>query len=427
MPTAKIQGTPTVRTPDAASPQGCDAPRNLADILAPLTPDEFLANSFGKAFERLTGQPGRFAGLLPWTCLNRILEQHRLDTPRLRLMRDGKAVPPDSYTTYRSSRRHPQVRIPRLRSQDLTTQLRAGATLIIDSVDELYEPLTALSESLEQAFRARIQVNLYAGWRTSHGFDVHWDDHDVLILQIAGRKHWKVYPMTREYPLSRDIEPAGKAPATPLWEGLLEDGALLYIPRGWWHVAVPLDEPTLHLTVGIHNPTGVDFLSWFSDRLRACAAVRQDLPRFGSPGERAAWMESVRGAWQSAWAPELLEQYLAEADGNARRRPHFTLPWSASPGVLPPGDGWTVQWIVPRGSEWQESNGTLSIDHGGFRWAFSAKARPILDTLGTARVCSLDDLCASAGGSLDRATVRLFVKELAGAGLATVHPEDSAE
>ncbi len=209
-------------------------------------------------------------------------------------MRDGKAVPPESYTTYRSSRRLPFVRISRLRSPDLTRHLREGATLIIDSVEELHEPLTTLSESLEESFRARIQVNMYAGWRTSHGFDVHWDDHDVLILQVSGRKHWKVYPMTRVHPLSRDVEPAGKAPTTPLWEGMLEDGDLLYIPRGWWHVAVPLDEPTLHLTVGIHNPTGVDFLSWFAGRLRASAAVRQDLPRFASAEERAAWTERVR-------------------------------------------------------------------------------------------------------------------------------------
>ena len=49
---------------------------------------------------------------------------------------------------------------------------------------------------------------------------------------------------------------------------LLEAGDLLYIPRGWWHVAMPLDEPTLHLTVGVNNLTGADFLRWFADRLR---------------------------------------------------------------------------------------------------------------------------------------------------------------
>ena len=121
-------------------------------------------------------------------------------------------------------------------------------------------PITHLAESLERVFRVRIQVNAYAGWRTSHGFDLHWDDHDVFILQIAGRKKWKVYGMTRKYPLARDVEPATDKPDTPLWEGMLEDGDLLYIPRGWWHVATPLDEPTLHLTVGVNNPNGADLL-----------------------------------------------------------------------------------------------------------------------------------------------------------------------
>ena len=114
-------------------------------------------------------------------------------------------------------------------------------------------PITDIAESLERLFRVRIQVNAYAGWRTSHGFDLHWDDHDVFILQVAGRKQWKVYGMTRKYPLAVDVEPTVEKPDAPLWEGMLEDGDLLYIPRGWWHVATPLDEPTLHLTVGVNN------------------------------------------------------------------------------------------------------------------------------------------------------------------------------
>ena len=56
---------------------------------------------------------------------------------------------------------------------------------------------------------------------------------------------------------------------------------LLYIPRGWWHVATPLDEPTLHLTVGVNNPNGADFLAWYVDRLKTSEDVRRDLPQFG--------------------------------------------------------------------------------------------------------------------------------------------------
>ena len=81
---------------------------------------------------------------------------------------------------------------------------------------------------------------------------------------------------------------------TPLWEGMLNDGDMLYIPRGWWHVATPLDEPTLHLTVGVNNPTGADLLSWFVDRLRASEDVRRDLPLFGRAEDQTALMDRLR-------------------------------------------------------------------------------------------------------------------------------------
>jgi ribosomal protein L16 Arg81 hydroxylase len=157
------------------------------------------------------------------------------------------------------NRRNTSRAIPRLKSAELTRELREGATLVLDNVDELYRPIRRVAESLERIFRVRIQVNSYSGWRSSHGFDVHWDDHDVFVLQVAGSKHWKIYGATRRYPLARDVELADNAPTEILWEQTLRNGDLLYIPRGWWHVATPLDEPTLHLTVGVGNPTGLIF------------------------------------------------------------------------------------------------------------------------------------------------------------------------
>src|SRR4051794_36815906 len=251
-------------------------------IFFPLTVDEFIHSYLGRNFYHSAGQPGRFAGLLPWNDLNNLLRHQRLDSPRLRLVREGKPVPVESYVQHASSRPQPHLRIPRLRSAEITRHLRDGATLVVDAVDEIVESVTSLAQDLEWVLRTRIQVNMYAGWRTSHGFDLHWDDHDVLILQVSGRKHWKLYEMTREHPLPQDNRRKFEAPEQPLWEGMLEDGDLLYIPRGWWHVAVPLEEPTLHLTVGLHRKNGTDFLSWFQERLLGFAAVRQDVPVFAT-------------------------------------------------------------------------------------------------------------------------------------------------
>lgn len=396
-------------------------PDDLAALLAPVDAQTFLQTCWGKAFRHVPGTPGKFSGLLPWAVLNSILEQHRLDPPRLRLTREGKPVPPASWLTYQSNRRSTGQPIPRLRAAELTRHLREGATLVLDAVDDLHPPVTGLAENLERVFRVRIQVNAYAGWRTSHGFDLHWDDHDVFILQVAGRKHWKVYGMTRRYPLAKDVEPNVKPPSEPLWEECLNEGDLLYIPRGWWHVAMPLDEPTLHLTVGVNNLTGADLLSWFVERLRACDEVRRDIPHLSGEAEQFEFARCLGDILLERWEPDLIQQYLQDMDAKSRPRPHLNLPWAATPGILPPGQaGYRVKWngsrprIEPgRGGP----PGEVAVLANGRRWRFAEAALPVLEMLTSGRICTAPELYARAVPVIDSGTVDALLKELVTEGL----------
>lgn len=388
------------------------APQDLAGLLTPVDPDSFLRTCWGQNFLHVPGTEGKFSDLLPWSALNQILEQHRLDTPRVRLTLEGQAVTANSFLSYQTNRRRPSQQISRVRGAELTRQLRDGATLVLDAVDELHSPVTELAESLERLFHVRIQVNAYAGWRTSHGFDLHWDDHDVFILQVAGRKHWKVYGMTRKYPMARDVEPTTEKPTTPLWEGMLNGGDLLYIPRGWWHVATPLDEPTLHLTVGVNNPTGADLLSWFVDRLRASDDVRRDLPLFEDPSQQSALLQRLRDLVVKEWKPDLLQQYVADIDAKTQPRTSINLPWGAMPEVVPPAD-FRVKWSAARHPVIERSGSEIHILANGRRWKFAAAAGPILDKLTSGQPCAISELG-------DSPTTRAFIRELIVNGLVGV-------
>jgi hypothetical protein len=364
------------------------------------------------------GRSSKFSALLPWPVLNRILEEHRLEPPRLRLTREGKPVPADNWLSWQPNRRKSGSPIPRLDSTALTRELREGATLVLDNVDELHDPVRRMAEALERVFHVRVQVNSYSGFRTAHGFDLHWDDHDVFILQVAGRKRWKVYGMTRQFPLGSDIEAIDEPPTEPLWEGLLEDGDLLYIPRGWWHVATPLDEPTLHLTVGVNNLTGADFLAWFANRLKTAEVVREDLPHVGGAKTLVEYGERLKAAVLEAWRPDLIEEYLSRMDVTARARPSLTLPWAASPGVVPEGD-FNVQWSgVRRAILSTDEEGKVSVEALGRKWVFAAGARSVLELLITGEEYGTRQLIAAAG--LDAAIVRAFLRELAAEGLVVV-------
>jgi hypothetical protein len=356
---------------------------------------------------------------MPWSRLSEILRRHRLDFPRLRLVRDGKPLPVASYLRHTTNARQ-KISTPRLKSVELTRYLREGATLVLDAVDELCEPVEELARNLELFFREHVQVNLYAGWQTSRGFDLHWDDHDVFILQVAGRKKWSVYGQTRPYPLVNDVVKAERPTHAPVWEGTLEDGDLLYIPRGWWHVAEPLAEPTLHLTVGVHNRTGLDLLRWLTERTRARETFRRDLPRFASQAERGAHVARLREELLAAWDDSLLEQFFEDLDARAEPRARFELPWIATPEAAPPTPHARVRLLAPRPLKVEAAGGVVEFDCMKRRWRFAEDALLVLRPLAERRLCTVAELCEAARGRLQPETVRVFVAELARHGLVAV-------
>ena len=403
---------------------GLDA---LAEILAPHAPEEFFNSSWGVNVLHVRGRAGRFRHFMPWTRLGEILRRHRLDFPRLRLVRDGKPVPVSSYLRHVQGSRQ-RTNVPRIKSPELTKHLREGATLVLDAVDELSEPVEELAVKLELLFREHVQVNLYAGWQTSRGFDLHWDDHDVFILQVAGRKRWSVYGETRRAPLVNDIEKAARPTCEPVWTETLEDGDLLYIPRGWWHVAEPLAEPTLHLTVGVHNRTGMDLLRWFSEQLRASEAFRRDLPRMSSTRERAAHLNRLREEMLEAFNDGLLERFYDEMDARADSRARVELPFDATPRQMPASLNARVRLLAPRPLKLEASCGVVEFDSLKRHWRFAEDALLVLRPLEERRECVVAELCEAARDTLDERTVRAFVRELAREGLvALIEVEEGDE
>jgi hypothetical protein len=393
------------------------APMRLEHLLSPLPVDEFLTNFWGRTFKHVPGAPDKFAHLLPWRRLNEALEQHRFDFPRIRLTRDGERLQPGSYIRYSYPGRK-RVAVPRLRYDKLTHELSNGATLVLDAVDELYESLRGLAEALELFFHERIQINAYASWRTSRGFDLHWDDHDVFILQVTGRKHWTVHGMTRPYPLAGDPkEPKPTEP--PLWDHILEAGDLLYIPRGFWHVAYPLNEPTLHLTVGVHNRAGLDLLRWLVDRMRSLETFRMDLPRFATRETIEAHLVQMRGDLLAEWDDDILNRYFADLDASAISRPRLSLATAPLADNLPSAK-MLVRLLAPRPLDLKVEAGVVRFTSQRKDWRLAVEALPILRHLDKHRVCSVSELCEVAKSEVDERRVKIFLKELLMNGLVSI-------
>lgn len=395
----------------------------LADLVAPVEVSQFLTAAWGRRHQRFAGRPGRFAGLLPWAELNRVLREHRLDFPRLRLAFDGAAVPVHEYTEQVDRRRGGQI--SRLLAAPLAERLRRGATLVLDAVEELVGPVGELAARLEHELRERVQVNLYAGWGTTHGFDVHWDDHDALIVQVAGRKRWRMHGVTRPAPLHRDVAAPGRPEGDPVDEFMLEDGDVLYVPRGHWHDVSAVGVQSLHLTIGVTPATGVDLVGWLADQLRADEMFRADLPRFGPMEERAHLAARLRARVTELMAPDVVDRFLTDRDAQAPAQARLGLPWSATADPIPDGDPTLIRFLAPRAVLQQDEN-TVILSAAGQRLTFAAPAGPVLAALVDGRQWgtpwTVKALAELAGPTLDEGTVRALLGELSRQGLITADP-----
>ena len=345
----------------------------LADLAGPTPVATFLRDYCGRRFSHEGGTTRRFERLMSWDDLNRVLEDHRLPPPRLRLARDGTTVTEDRYTrshTTEAGVTHAVIEPARLREE-----LRAGATLVLDAVDQLHEPVRWLAAGLERELCERVQVDLHASWRERRSFGMRWDDHDLLVLQVAGRRRWRVHETTRPHPLEREAAPEEPSGA-PVWDGFLEAGAVIHVPRGHWHEAMAGGEPSLHLTVGLIRPAGIDLLGWIADRLRAEELFRRDLPRRADPEERRAHARALREAVLARWPDDVLDVFFERQDAHAETRPRIGLPWGVVDERL--DEGRLVRDNLPRPAPPRPHPDGVEVRARGRSWVFAAAAWPML-------------------------------------------------
>jgi ribosomal protein L16 Arg81 hydroxylase len=290
----------------------------LQELLAPQDVGRFLKKTWGKSFVHIAGPRGRFRGLLPWDALNAILEEHDLQPQRFRLYKKGVEVERSRYQTAMG-----------LKFAEFQQELAMGSTLIIDAIDQFFTPLRDLMSNLESMFHSRTTANLYAAWRKDNGFTLHWDQQDTMIVQVCGRKRWKVYPPTAAFPLlplNTQSDPQPGPSAMPVFDMVLDDGHLLHLPRGYWHVAYPVNEPSIHLTITVAPTTGLDFLQWIGERVITQPEVRMNIPLFGLKSKRKTWLNAIRRHLRNACLGNILDQFLATQDAKMSQRSKVELP-----------------------------------------------------------------------------------------------------
>lgn len=297
-----------------------------------ISKENFFSDIQGKKWfhTRLT-QPA-INDLPSWDSLNLFLSNHRLSHPRVRMSREGATMDELTILKQRSTLRGELI-YDTLQNRAYDN-LRLGSTLVLDAIDSAMPEVRRIASSLTNNFFVRSQANGYVTFSESRGFGLHWDDHDVFIVQVHGKKTWHLYGNTRIAPLHRDFHDKHPEPTEILETIELTPGSLLYVPRGCWHDVVGQGEPTFHLTFGVTPPTGIDLLVWLQEISREKEFLRKDIP-LHQPDAIEEYNRKIKSVILEFFNKQLTEKFIKDVKRSTASYPNFSLPYGINEGILP--------------------------------------------------------------------------------------------
>lgn len=225
---------------------GVDVEFSLAWLLQPLPTQTFLDEMWGStSYHIKRGCPSYFDRLVDGSAAaEQLLAVFRNEPSAVRLVRRE-----DKHGAERLA--DGSLDLARVRND-----FADGYTIVLDDVEQYIRTIATLTQSIEVELNFATKVNAYVTPPGSQGFLAHYDEHDVLILQIQGSKIWHLYDGADVPPHQmRRREPVAMAGLPSPTDMRLEAGDALYLPRGLVHAAEATSEHSVHLTVGIHAPT----------------------------------------------------------------------------------------------------------------------------------------------------------------------------
>jgi ribosomal protein L16 Arg81 hydroxylase len=268
---------------------------DIARLIAPTPVETFYAEYWEKkALVIRRSQPQAYESLVSLGDVDRVITTNHLSHPDVAMANALREVATADYTFDGGA-----IDIVRLYQQ-----FAAGATIIMNQLHRYVPTLGALVRSIELELSARMQTNIYLSPREAQGLKIHYDSHDVFVLQVHGVKHWNLYET--QVPLPFRGQHFGDEPVEPgpiVQEFDLHPGDMLYMPRGMMHAAGTASDSSMHITMGVLHTTWAELLI---EALARYGATDADFRRALTPGfarkdfDRAAAEKTFRILFERA-------------------------------------------------------------------------------------------------------------------------------
>ncbi|MCS5579523.1 MAG: cupin domain-containing protein [Gammaproteobacteria bacterium] len=239
----------------------------LSYLISPISKTEFFKTYHEKeALLSKHNDANRFHGLLSIDRIDEIIASTELPPSSLDMVRKEPPIE-RSYYTFQNGN---------IDRGAVIRHYQEGATIILPQLHLADEILAKFCRSLENVFSSHVQTNIYLTPGSSQGFNTHFDDHDVFVIQLSGTKKWRLYQKPIDNPYRGESFNTKDYKAGELQKEFeLKEGECVYIPRGLMHDAISVGEKaSLHITVGLIVKKWADLM------LEALSEVAIRNPRF---------------------------------------------------------------------------------------------------------------------------------------------------
>lgn len=270
----------------------------LGGLLAPLDPEVFFSDYWEQAHLLLCRDtPDFYRDVLTITDIDDFLQSNRVPASLVKAVKDGEPhatgdPAPGDRTLGNRRGAGSSADQDRERFVDHSRLYAAfaedGATIVIDGGHQAIPSLTRFCARIESQLRFRVQANLYITPPGTRGLRPHHDTHDVMILQIAGAKQWRLFGSSGQaLPLAR-ARGAERAFGDEQVEHRLSlnAGDLLYLPRGVIHDARTSDSAadcatgsaSVHISLGLRPDLRLDLARELIETAAERVYFRRALP-----------------------------------------------------------------------------------------------------------------------------------------------------
>jgi bifunctional lysine-specific demethylase and histidyl-hydroxylase NO66 len=172
-------------------------------------------------------QPDRFASLLSIASIDRLIAGTDLKEGQIDLADASRNLTRDDYL---DGNRYAD-------RGAIVNHYRKGATIILQQLHALDPVLSRFCAAMEHVFSCHVQTNIYLTPASNQGFRTHYDNHDVMVVQVEGEKLWRFYNSFAIPYRGEGFNSQRHEIGEVTHEFLLKAGDVAYVPRGLMHDA----------------------------------------------------------------------------------------------------------------------------------------------------------------------------------------------